>query len=349
MTTSRAVGASVMPRAWERASPRERIAITVAAVVVIGALAWALVWQPLTRDLERLREASVDRPQPRCDARTRSPTTSRAWRATRRGAARRSPLGRRRALWRSRLARARASRSTPQDDRVKVVLPAVAVHRARRRARRDAQGCGRVRGRRHGDAACRARHRARRIRPRPLTRARTPVRYAEPGMRLRVALPAPAPAARRASWRSRPHARRRASRCARPSGRLRLADATGTVWRGAGIADGRPRHVASSAGVARLAAGARCAAWRRSIWCRRARPRRRRRRRGARRRVSLPATRSRACCRPCPRVAASWRRPPARRSGVSLRRPRRRRRAVDCGGTARASVVQRRARSISAR
>ena len=48
---TREVAASVMPRAWERASPRERVAITVAAVVVLGALAWAFVWQPLTRDL----------------------------------------------------------------------------------------------------------------------------------------------------------------------------------------------------------------------------------------------------------------------------------------------------------
>ena len=35
---TRAVAASVVPRAWDRASPRERVAITAAAVVVLGAL-----------------------------------------------------------------------------------------------------------------------------------------------------------------------------------------------------------------------------------------------------------------------------------------------------------------------
>ena len=42
--------------AWERAAPRERIAVAAAAVVVAGALLWSLAWLPLTRDLDRLRE-----------------------------------------------------------------------------------------------------------------------------------------------------------------------------------------------------------------------------------------------------------------------------------------------------
>ena len=45
-----------MPDAWDRASPRERVALVVAAVVVAGAVLWAFAWQPLTRDLATLRE-----------------------------------------------------------------------------------------------------------------------------------------------------------------------------------------------------------------------------------------------------------------------------------------------------
>jgi type II secretory pathway component PulM len=48
----------MVPRAWDRASPRERAALVVGALVVILAVAWAFVWQPLTRDLDRLREAA---------------------------------------------------------------------------------------------------------------------------------------------------------------------------------------------------------------------------------------------------------------------------------------------------
>ena len=115
--------AAVVPRAWDRASPRERVAIVAAAVVVIGALGWALVWQPITRDLETLREtAAMDRatltraramadeiaamsrnaPPPRGDLRT---SVERA-------------LG-------DRGLRAPAVTLEPQDDRLKIVVPAV--------------------------------------------------------------------------------------------------------------------------------------------------------------------------------------------------------------------------------
>jgi type II secretory pathway component PulM len=49
---------TIVPRAWDRASARERAALVVGALVVILALAWAFGWQPLTRDLDRLREAA---------------------------------------------------------------------------------------------------------------------------------------------------------------------------------------------------------------------------------------------------------------------------------------------------
>ena len=45
-----------MPAAWDRASPRERVALVVAAVVVVGAVLWAFAWQPLARDVATLRE-----------------------------------------------------------------------------------------------------------------------------------------------------------------------------------------------------------------------------------------------------------------------------------------------------
>ena len=48
--------ASLVPAAWDRASARERVALGVGAAVVIVALLWALAWQPMTRDLEQLRE-----------------------------------------------------------------------------------------------------------------------------------------------------------------------------------------------------------------------------------------------------------------------------------------------------
>lgn len=46
-----------VPRAWDRASTRERVALIAGAVIVVAALVWAFIWQPLTRDLDRLRES----------------------------------------------------------------------------------------------------------------------------------------------------------------------------------------------------------------------------------------------------------------------------------------------------
>ncbi|MEP7275371.1 MAG: type II secretion system protein GspM [Betaproteobacteria bacterium] len=55
---NRAAAASLVPGAWTRASSRERIAMGVGAAVVLGTLAWAFALQPLTRDLDRLRDAA---------------------------------------------------------------------------------------------------------------------------------------------------------------------------------------------------------------------------------------------------------------------------------------------------
>lgn len=41
---------------WERSNPRERVLVVVGAIVVGGALLYTLLWQPLTRDVDRLRE-----------------------------------------------------------------------------------------------------------------------------------------------------------------------------------------------------------------------------------------------------------------------------------------------------
>lgn len=116
-------GASVVPRAWDRASPRERVAVVAAAVVVLSALAWAFVWQPLTRDLEGLREtASTDRA---------TLTRARAMADEIAGMSRsatppRGDLrsGVERALGERGL-RAPAVTIEAQDDRVKIVVPAV--------------------------------------------------------------------------------------------------------------------------------------------------------------------------------------------------------------------------------
>ena len=43
-------------RAWDRAAPRERLLVAGGGAIVLLALASALVWQPLTRDIERSRE-----------------------------------------------------------------------------------------------------------------------------------------------------------------------------------------------------------------------------------------------------------------------------------------------------
>ena len=40
---------------WDRASPRERRLVLAAAAIVVAAVAWMLVWQPLRTDIERTR------------------------------------------------------------------------------------------------------------------------------------------------------------------------------------------------------------------------------------------------------------------------------------------------------
>lgn len=42
-------------RGWERASPRERAMLGAAALVVIAALGWAFIWQPMTNDIARMQ------------------------------------------------------------------------------------------------------------------------------------------------------------------------------------------------------------------------------------------------------------------------------------------------------
>lgn len=48
---------------FARASMRERVLVAVAIAIVVPALAYSVVWQPLTRDIARLRESV-----PRADA-----------------------------------------------------------------------------------------------------------------------------------------------------------------------------------------------------------------------------------------------------------------------------------------
>jgi len=44
-----------LARGWERASPRERALLAAAVLVVVAALGWTLVWQPMTADIARLQ------------------------------------------------------------------------------------------------------------------------------------------------------------------------------------------------------------------------------------------------------------------------------------------------------
>ena len=44
-----------LERWWERASPRERAMLGAAALVVLAALGWTLVWQPMTADIARMQ------------------------------------------------------------------------------------------------------------------------------------------------------------------------------------------------------------------------------------------------------------------------------------------------------
>ena len=114
---------SLMPRAWDHASPRERVAIVAGLAVVLCALGWAFVWQPLTRDLERLRESSpLD---------TATLIRARAMADDIAGMSRSAPVSRgdlrssiERALG-DRGLRAPAVAIEAQDARVKVIVPAV--------------------------------------------------------------------------------------------------------------------------------------------------------------------------------------------------------------------------------
>ena len=47
---------SALASAWDRASVRERYLAIAAAVIVVIAAGWGLVWQPLRADIERTRE-----------------------------------------------------------------------------------------------------------------------------------------------------------------------------------------------------------------------------------------------------------------------------------------------------
>lgn len=42
-------------RGWERASPRERAMLGATSLVIIAALGWTLVWQPMTTDIARMQ------------------------------------------------------------------------------------------------------------------------------------------------------------------------------------------------------------------------------------------------------------------------------------------------------
>jgi general secretion pathway protein M len=110
--------------AWERASPRERIGV-VAAVAVVGiALLWSLVWLPLTRDLARLvlqqpnAAATLVAAQALADDVS---TLTRAAPAPRAGDLR-SAIDR---TLNERGLRGPGVSVDAQDDRVRVVLPAV--------------------------------------------------------------------------------------------------------------------------------------------------------------------------------------------------------------------------------
>lgn len=110
--------------AWERASPRERIGV-VAAIAVVGiALLWSLVWLPLTRDLARLLEHQPRAAATRVAAQALADdvaTLMRAASAPRAGDLR-SAIDR---TLNERGLRGPSVSIDAQDDRVRVVLPAV--------------------------------------------------------------------------------------------------------------------------------------------------------------------------------------------------------------------------------
>ena len=45
---------------WSQASPRERVLVALGALVVVGSIGHAFVWEPLTRDLDSTGRALVD-------------------------------------------------------------------------------------------------------------------------------------------------------------------------------------------------------------------------------------------------------------------------------------------------
>lgn len=47
-------------RRWLRLSPRERIAVGLAAIVVLVAVLWAALWRPLSRDLDATERALLE-------------------------------------------------------------------------------------------------------------------------------------------------------------------------------------------------------------------------------------------------------------------------------------------------
>ncbi|HEY1325504.1 MAG TPA: type II secretion system protein GspM [Casimicrobiaceae bacterium] len=48
---------ATLVQAWDRASPRERQMLRWGALVVVLAVLYAVAWQPITRDIARMREA----------------------------------------------------------------------------------------------------------------------------------------------------------------------------------------------------------------------------------------------------------------------------------------------------
>ena len=161
----------IAAHAWERASPRERVAIVVAAVVVVG-VAWLGV--RLAADDARPRAAARNAPTPRATL-----VAARAHADDLAALPRNAPPAARgdlRSARRARAGRARSARPAVaidvQDDAC-ASSPRRALRCARRRARRARKDARRLRGRRHARAARRARHRARRTRARALTCARS--------------------------------------------------------------------------------------------------------------------------------------------------------------------------------
>jgi general secretion pathway protein M len=57
---------------WRARAPRERLALTLIAIAIALALLWALVWQPLQRDRERLSRQLVEQRLTLAEARQRA-------------------------------------------------------------------------------------------------------------------------------------------------------------------------------------------------------------------------------------------------------------------------------------